>query len=199
MWNVSTTEKQGRAVQDIIFAFTSFWYVKSHGLSRSWRTDTGPCGSPADLAVLPFHGQVVLLGPRQRTPLRRTRKKPANPESMGCLLSEVMNRGIIYLVEWRPHCSGGGKAAQCLGLENKSCRGYQYGGYIPQRRYSSYKNDQISDSERGALITFSVNGKCGFSVRSALEKRYAGLDGRDDHTFVGFSSAITFRSAVLQF
>jgi len=74
--------------------------------------------------------------------------------------------------------------------------GCQYGGCIPQRRYSSPKNDQIPDSERGALITFSVNGKCGFSVRSALEKRYAGLDGRDDHMFVGFRSAITIRFEV---
>jgi len=41
-----------------------------------------------------------------------------------------------------------------------------------------------------------VNGKCGFSVRSALEKRYAGLDGRDDHMFVGFRSAITVRFEV---
>ena len=127
MWNVSTAEKQGRAVQDIISALTSFRYVKSHGLGRSWMMDTGPCGSPADLAVLPFHGQVVFPGPRQRTPLGRTRTKPANPESVGCLLSEAMKRRIIDLVEWRPHCSGGGK-----GLEKKSCRECQYGGCIPQ-------------------------------------------------------------------
>lgn len=71
--------------------------------------------------------------------------------------------------------------------------GCQYGGCVPQRSYPCPKNDPISDSERGALITFSVNGKCGFSVKSALEKRYAGLDGRDDHMFVGFRSAISIR------
>ena len=41
-----------------------------------------------------------------------------------------------------------------------------------------------------------MNGKCGFSVRTALEKRYAGLDGRDDHMFVGFRSAVTVRFEV---
>jgi len=71
--------------------------------------------------------------------------------------------------------------------------GCQYGGCVPQRRYAAPKTDPISDSERGALITFSVNGKCGFSVRSALEKQYAGLDGRDDHMFVGFRSAVAIR------
>ncbi|KAF9648753.1 hypothetical protein BDM02DRAFT_3114923 [Thelephora ganbajun] len=74
--------------------------------------------------------------------------------------------------------------------------GCEYGGCIPQRRYASPKNDQISDFERGALITFSVNGKCGFSVRRALEKRYAGLDGRDDHMFVGFRLAVAVRFEV---
>lgn len=54
----------------------------------------------------------------------------------------------------------------------------------------------MSDSERGALITFSVNGKCGYSVKSALERRYAGLDGRDDHMFVGFRLAVTIRFEV---
>jgi hypothetical protein len=29
-----------------------------------------------------------------------------------------------------------------------------------------------------------------------LEKRYAGLDGRDDHMFVGFRSAVTVRFEV---
>lgn len=74
--------------------------------------------------------------------------------------------------------------------------GCQYGSCIPQRRYANSKNDPISDSERGTLITFSVNGKCGFPVRRALEKRYAGLDGRDDHMFVGFRSAIAVRFEV---
>ena len=74
--------------------------------------------------------------------------------------------------------------------------GCQYGGCIPQRRYNCPKNDPISESERGALITFSVNGKCGFSVKSALEKRYAGLDGRDDHMFVGFRLAVSIRFEV---
>ena len=41
-----------------------------------------------------------------------------------------------------------------------------------------------------------MNGKCGYSVRSALEKRYAGLDGRDDHMFVGFRLAVTIRFEV---
>jgi hypothetical protein len=41
-----------------------------------------------------------------------------------------------------------------------------------------------------------VNGKCGFPLKSALEKRYAGLDGRDDHMFVGFRSAVTIRFEV---
>ena len=67
---------------------------------------------------------------------------------------------------------------------------------MPQRRYKCPKNDAISDCERGALITFSVNGKCGFSVRRALEKRYAGLDGRDDHMFVGFKLAVSIRFEV---
>lgn len=74
--------------------------------------------------------------------------------------------------------------------------GCRYGGCIPQRRYDCPKNDPISDSERGALITFSVNGKCGFPVRSALEKRYAGLDGRDDLMFVGFKLAVSVRFEV---
>ena len=74
--------------------------------------------------------------------------------------------------------------------------GCQHGGCVPQRQYANPKNDPISDSERGALITFSVNGKCGYSVRSALEKRYAGLDGRDDHMFVGFRTAIAVRFEV---
>ena len=41
-----------------------------------------------------------------------------------------------------------------------------------------------------------MNGKCGYSVRDALDKRYAGLDGRDDHMFVGFKSAIAVRFEV---
>jgi hypothetical protein len=41
-----------------------------------------------------------------------------------------------------------------------------------------------------------VNGKCGFSVKSALEKRYAGLDGRDDFMFVGFRTAVSVRFEV---
>ncbi|KAF9790647.1 hypothetical protein BJ322DRAFT_1037651 [Thelephora terrestris] len=71
--------------------------------------------------------------------------------------------------------------------------GCQHGGCVPQRSYAGPKNDPISDGDRGALITFGVNGKCGFSVKSALEKRYAGLDGRDDLMFVGFRSAVSIR------
>jgi len=74
--------------------------------------------------------------------------------------------------------------------------GCQYGGCVPQRRYENPRNDLVSEYERGALITFSVNGKCGFSVRNALDKRYAGLDGRDDHMFVGFKSAVAVRFEV---
>ena len=33
-------------------------------------------------------------------------------------------------------------------------------------------------------------------MKSALEKRYAGLDGRDDHMFVGFRSTISIRLEV---
>ena len=33
-------------------------------------------------------------------------------------------------------------------------------------------------------------------MKSALEKRYAGLDGRDDHMFVGFKSAVAVRFEV---
>jgi hypothetical protein len=33
-------------------------------------------------------------------------------------------------------------------------------------------------------------------VKSALEKRYAGLDGRDDLMFVGFRSAVSIRFEV---
>ncbi|KAF9790621.1 hypothetical protein BJ322DRAFT_1037442 [Thelephora terrestris] len=71
--------------------------------------------------------------------------------------------------------------------------GCQYGSCVPQRSYAGPKNDPISDAERGALITSGVNGKCGFSVKSTLEKRYAGLDGRDDLMFVGFRSAVSIR------
>jgi len=74
--------------------------------------------------------------------------------------------------------------------------GCQYGGCVPQRRYETPRHDPASEHERGALITFSVNGKCGFSVRNALDKRYAGLDGRDDHMFVGFKSAVAVRFEV---
>lgn len=33
-------------------------------------------------------------------------------------------------------------------------------------------------------------------MRSALEKRFAGLDGRDDHMFVGFKLAVSIRFEV---
>ena len=74
--------------------------------------------------------------------------------------------------------------------------GCQYGACIPQRSYICQKNDPVPASEKGALITFSLNGKCGFSVKSALEKRYAGLDGRDDYMFAGFRSAVSIRFEV---
>ena len=43
---------------------------------------------------------------------------------------------------------------------------------------------------------FSVNRKCGFSMKSTLEKWYAGLDGQDDHMFVGFMSVVAIRFKV---
>ena len=41
-----------------------------------------------------------------------------------------------------------------------------------------------------------MDGACGYPLKDALKKRYAGLDGRDDKMFVGCKSSISLRLEV---
>lgn len=67
------------------------------------------------------------------------------------------------------------------------------GSCIPQREYDRQRTDSTTEQELRELITFSVNGVCGYPLAEALRKRYTGLDGRDDKVFNGFKSSISIR------
>ena len=41
-----------------------------------------------------------------------------------------------------------------------------------------------------------MNGKCGYPLGDALEKKYTGLNGRDDKMFVGIEFSISLRIEV---
>ena len=70
------------------------------------------------------------------------------------------------------------------------------GACIPQREYDREKADPLSQSELQEVILFSVDGKCGYPLKLALNKRYTGLDGRDEKMFVDSKSAISIRVEV---
>lgn len=70
------------------------------------------------------------------------------------------------------------------------------GPCVPQREYERQRTDPLSLMELQELIPFRVNGKCGYPLRDALEKRYTNLAGRDDRMFVDFKSSISIRLEV---
>ena len=67
---------------------------------------------------------------------------------------------------------------------------------IPQREYDRPQADPLPQDDLQEMISFSVNGKCGYPLDDALKKRYTGLDGRDDRVFVGSKSSISMRLEV---
>jgi hypothetical protein len=70
---------------------------------------------------------------------------------------------------------------------------------VPQREYERQRTDPLSVVDLQELILFKVNGRCGYPLRDALEKRYTGLAGRDDRMFVDFKSSISIRVEVRLF
>lgn len=58
------------------------------------------------------------------------------------------------------------------------------------------RTDPITKADLQQMILFKVDGKCGFPLRNALDKRYTGLDGRDDKVFLGSKSSISIRLEV---
>ena len=67
---------------------------------------------------------------------------------------------------------------------------------IPQREYDRQQTDPLSALELQEMIRFSVNGKCGYPLRDALNKWYTGLDERDEKMFVNSRSSISIRLEV---
>ncbi|KAF9653230.1 hypothetical protein BDM02DRAFT_3107779 [Thelephora ganbajun] len=67
------------------------------------------------------------------------------------------------------------------------------GACIPQRDYDRPRADPLTRSELREMIPFSVNKKCGYPLKDALQKLYTGLDGRDDKMFVSSKSSISIR------
>ena len=70
------------------------------------------------------------------------------------------------------------------------------GPCVPQRVYERMRTDPLSTAELQELILFRVNGRCGYPLKDALEKRHTGLEGRDDKMFVDFKSSISIRVEV---
>ena len=62
---------------------------------------------------------------------------------------------------------------------------------VPQRSYA-----RTGDREKHKSISFMVNGRLGIPARDAIEKIYAGLDGRDDQVFVDKPSVMMLRLEV---
>ena len=70
------------------------------------------------------------------------------------------------------------------------------GPCVPQREYERQRTDPLSEVDLQELIPFGVSRKCGYPLKDALEKRYTGLEGRDDRMFVDFTSSISIRVEV---
>jgi len=70
------------------------------------------------------------------------------------------------------------------------------GACVPQRNYGRLWTNPLSQHDPYEMILFSVNGKCGYPLEDALEKKYAGLDRRDDKMLVGFKSSVSLRLEV---
>ena len=62
---------------------------------------------------------------------------------------------------------------------------------VPQRKYA-----RTGDRDQYNSIYFKVNGRSGISVRDAIGKIYAGLEGRDNRVFVDKPSVIMLRLEV---
>ena len=88
------------------------------------------------------------------------------------------------------------KAATYAGPMDSCICGCGGSACIPQREYDRQQTDPLSVLELQEMIRFSVNGKCGYSLRDALNKWYAGLDGRDEKVFVDSKSEISIRLEV---
>jgi len=70
------------------------------------------------------------------------------------------------------------------------------GACIPQREYERPRTDPLSLAELQEMITFGVEGGCGYPLKDALNKQYTGLSGRDDKMFVDCKSSISVRLEV---
>ena len=65
------------------------------------------------------------------------------------------------------------------------------GACIPQREYDGQNQHAVQE-----VIRFSVNGKCGYPLKQALEKEYTGLDGRNNVISVDSKSSFSIRLEV---
>jgi len=74
--------------------------------------------------------------------------------------------------------------------------GCGYGPCIPQRIYERPRTDPLTPEQLQEIISFRLNGKCGYPLVDALKKQYTNLEGRDDKMFVHCKSSISIRFEV---